>query len=178
MPNSRIFTVLADPLAENAILCHLGSVPIGVSPLFRNKAIAAFATIACVFSAQQGTAGNAEFILARPTLMVLPLAAIAPVAVAASATAEAAVFDYDSPSRQIVFPVLEEQMLKGEYGLNVPTPSFKPDRNSVRPNVAPRSDKPRSVAQNFRNKAEPKRVASVSVIRFTGAMQPIIGAFR
>ena len=110
--------------------------------------------------------------------MVLPLAAIAPVAVAASATAEAAVFDYDSPSRQIVFPVLEEQMLKGEYGLNVPTPSFKPDRNSVRQNVAPRSDKPRSVAQNFRNKAEPKRVASVSVIRFTGAMQPIIGAFR
>ena len=167
MPNSRIFTVLAAPLAENAILCHLGSVPIGVSPLFRNKAIAAFAT-----------AGNAEFILARPTLMVLPLAAIAPVAVAASATAEAAVFDYDSPSRQIVFPVLEEQMLKGEYGLNVPTPSFKPDRNSVRQNVAPRSDKPRSVAQNFRNKAEPKRVASVSVIRFTGAMQPIIGAFR
>ena len=149
--------------------------------MFRTKAIAAFATIACVCVAQQGTAGNAEFILARPTLMVLPLAAIAPVAVAASATAEATIFDYDSPARQIVFPVLEEQMLKGEYGLNVPTPSVKPDRNSVR-NVSrafgSRADKPKAIAQILRAKAEPRRIASVNVIRFTGTMQPIIGAFR
>jgi hypothetical protein len=169
---------MAARLAENAILCHLGSVPIGVSPLFRNKAIAAFATIACVFVAQQGTAGNAEYILARPTLMVLPMAAIAPVAVMASATAEAAVFDYDSPARQIVFPVLEEQMLKNEYGLSVPLPTFKPTRNTARVNPAIRSETRRGTGQLVRAKAEPKRIASASVIRFTGVMQPIIGAFR
>lgn len=114
--------------------------------------------------------------------MVLPLAAIAPVAIAASATAEAAVFDYDSPARQIVFPVLEEQMLKGEYGIGVPVPSFKPDRNParnpVRANLGLRSDRQKTFAQAVRVKSEPRRVASASVIRFTGAMQPIIGAFR
>jgi hypothetical protein len=149
--------------------------------LFRSKAIAAFATVACVFTAQQGSAGNAEFIAARPTLMVLPMVALAPVVVAASATGEAAVFDYDSPARQIVFPVLEEQMLRNGIGARVPVPSAKPNRAVVRTNREFRAPKIRptaQVARVIRAKAEPKRFVAVSSLGLTNPMQPIIGAFR
>lgn len=154
-------------------------VPTGVCPLFRTKAIAVFATIACVCAAQQGAAGNAEFFAARPTLMVLPLVAIAPVAIIASATAEAAVSDYDSPARQIIFPGFEEQLLVEPAKLRVPVPAVKPSRGAIRANREFRSTaRPRVVAQVIRAKAEPRRIASASVFRFTGPMQPIIGAFR
>lgn len=147
--------------------------------MFRTKAIAFFATIACVCSVQQGSAGNSEFIAARPTLMVLPLAAIVPAAIAASATAEATVFDYESPARQIIFPGLEEQVLEGTLKLRVPVPAVKPTRSAFRVNRELKSAaRPRVVAQVIRAKAEPRRVASVSVVRFSGTLQPIIGAFR
>jgi hypothetical protein len=143
--------------------------------LFRSKAIAAFATVACVFTAQQGSAGNAEFIAARPSLMVLPVAAIAPVAIAASATAETAVFDYESPARQIVFPGMEEQMLDNSVDVRVPVPAFKPSRAAIRSNGEARPAKVRPVV---RVKAEPKRIVAASAFRLTNPMQPIIGAFR
>lgn len=148
------------------------------SPLFRSKAIAAFATIACVFTAQQGSAGNAEFISGSPTLMMLPLAALAPVAVAASATAEAAVFDYDSPARQIIFPGMEDQFLGNAAGVRVPVPSVKPNKPAFRANGEFRTSKNRSSGQVIRVKAESKRITAANAIRLSNLMQPIIGAFR
>jgi hypothetical protein len=146
--------------------------------LFRRKAIAALATVACVFAAQQGSAGNAEFLLARPTLMVLPLAAIAPVAVAASANAQGAVFDYQSPARQIVFPGLEEQIVENTFSVRIPIPTFRPDRAKIRANREIRPSKPRQLAQAVRVRSESRRVLAISAVRFSGTMQPIIGAFR
>lgn len=174
----KFFTISHPSLAGIVFLWHDLTVPTGVSPLFRTKAIAAFATIACVSFAQQGSAGNAEFMAARPTLMVLPLAAVAPVALIASATADVAVFDYDSPARQIIFPEMEEQISNGAYTLRIPVPVAKPNRATVRTNREFRPAKPRVVAQVVRAKAESRRLTTVASIRFTGPMQPIIGAFR
>jgi len=110
--------------------------------------------------------------------MVLPLAAVAPVALIASATADVAVFDYDSPARQIIFPEMEEQISNGAYTLRIPVPVAKPNRATVRTNREFRPAKPRVVAQVVRAKAESRRLTTVASIRFTGPMQPIIGAFR
>jgi hypothetical protein len=146
--------------------------------LFNAKAIAAFATIACVFSAQQGTAGNAEFIAARPTLMLIPMAAIAPVAISASASAEAAIHDYDSPARQIVFPGLEEQILENALEMRIPVPTSKPVRSLTNTIRDVRPAKVRSQPQVVRIKAEQKRIVTASAVGLTTPMQPIIGAFR
>lgn len=146
--------------------------------MFNNKAIAAFATIACVLSAQQGTAGNAEFIAARPTLMLIPMAAIAPMAISASASAEAAIHDYDSPARQIVFPGMEEQILENALELRVPVPTAKPVRSLTTTVRDAKPIKVRSQPQVVRIKAEQKRIVTASAVGLTTPMQPIIGAFR